>query len=219
MTDVSDCRVCKKKLVGDVGKILIDVGNFVYLVTRETFDCNWRRCNGCKDVLCKSCYAQQYAYCCDEDRIVSRERAQAIADRELQKCQKFTRLPDTSPDSGGANQNQNKNQQEEYMSDFKIVYLIVERGIEPNRQVFWRSAGSAFICRDGSINVKLDIHPGLTFNIRDPKSNGERIETEYYQHVGNGHGAVPVEVNGTGPVQAKSQSRKQTEVKDDDIPF
>lgn len=62
------------------------------------------------------------------------------------------------------------------MSEHKIVYLIIERGIEPNRQTYWRSAGVAFICRDGSINLKLDIHPGLTFNIRDPKSNGEREE-------------------------------------------
>ena len=67
------------------------------------------------------------------------------------------------------------------MSDHKIVYLIIERGIEPNRQTFWRSAGVAFICRDGSINLKLDIHPGLTFNIRDPKSNGEREEIN--QHI------------------------------------
>jgi hypothetical protein len=64
------------------------------------------------------------------------------------------------------------------MSDFKIVYLIVERGFEPNRQTFWRTAGSAFVCRDGSLNVRLDIHPGLTFNIREPKSNGERLEAE-----------------------------------------
>ena len=56
------------------------------------------------------------------------------------------------------------------MADFKIVYLIIERGLEPNRQTLWRSAGIAFVCRDGSLNLKLDIHPGLTFNIRDPKS-------------------------------------------------
>jgi hypothetical protein len=56
------------------------------------------------------------------------------------------------------------------MADFKIVYLIIERGLEPNRQNLWRSAGIAFICRDGSLNVKLDIHPGLTFNIRDPRN-------------------------------------------------
>lgn len=73
---------------------------------------------------------------------------------------------------------QNNNTTEENMSDFKIVYLIVERGFEPNRQTFWRTAGSAFVCRDGSLNLRLDIHPGLTFNIREPKSNGERFEAE-----------------------------------------
>lgn len=64
------------------------------------------------------------------------------------------------------------------MADYKIVYLIIERGIEPNRQTFWRPAGNAYICRDGSFNLKLDIHPGLTFNIRDPKSNGEHQEAQ-----------------------------------------
>ncbi len=174
MTDVSICRVCKRELVGDVGNTLITIGNFVYLVTRDTSHCNWRRCKGCKDVLCKSCYDAQNQFCCDEDRIVCRERAQTIADLELQKTKENTLPADSLPESVGANQN--KNQQEEYMSDFKIVYLIVERGVEPNRQVYWRSAGAAFMCRDGSINLKLDIHPGLTFNIRDPKSNGERDE-------------------------------------------
>lgn len=74
------------------------------------------------------------------------------------------------------------------MSDHKIVYLIIERGQEPHRQVFWRSAGIAFICRDGSINLKLDIHPGLTFNIRDPKSVGEREEVNQIA------GSPPVQV-------------------------
>lgn len=64
------------------------------------------------------------------------------------------------------------------MAERKIVYLIIERGIEPNKQTFWRNAGVAYECRDGSLNVKLDIHPGLTFNVRDPKSNGEREEIE-----------------------------------------
>lgn len=70
------------------------------------------------------------------------------------------------------------------MSDHKIVYLIVERGQEPNRQVFWRSACNAFVCRDGSLNLKLDIHPGLTFNIRNPKSNGEREEVAQHLEAG-----------------------------------
>ena len=97
------------------------------------------------------------------------------------------------------------------MSDFKIVYLIVERGIEPNRQVFWRSAGNAFICRDGSLNVKLDIHPGLTFNIRNPKSNGEREEAEEYSVADNGHEVSAAVGNG--------QAAQKKKNKDDDIPF
>jgi hypothetical protein len=64
------------------------------------------------------------------------------------------------------------------MAEHKIVYLIVDRGLEPNRQTFWRTAGAAYTCRDGSLNLKLDIHPGLVFNIRDPKSNGERLDAD-----------------------------------------
>ncbi|HEX8196365.1 MAG TPA: hypothetical protein VF571_09270 [Pyrinomonadaceae bacterium] len=58
----------------------------------------------------------------------------------------------------------------------KIVYLIVEQG--GDRKPLWKSAGVAYPNRDGSLNVKLDIHPGLTFNIREPKSLGEAAETE-----------------------------------------
>lgn len=67
------------------------------------------------------------------------------------------------------------------MADRKIVYLILERGMPPNKQTFWRNAGVAYECRDGSLNVKLDIHPGLTFNVRDPKSNGETEENEQHE--------------------------------------
>lgn len=59
------------------------------------------------------------------------------------------------------------------MSDRKVVYLILEQGSGDSKKVFWRPAGNAYVCRDGSFNVKLDVHPGLTWNIRDPKSNGE----------------------------------------------
>ncbi len=60
----------------------------------------------------------------------------------------------------------------------KIVYLLVERGTGDYRKTYWRELGAAYECRDGSWNLKLDIHPGLTFNIRNPKSNAEREETE-----------------------------------------
>ncbi len=60
----------------------------------------------------------------------------------------------------------------------KIIYLIVEKGIGPSKQTYWRPAGVAYPCRDGSLNIKLDIHPLLIFNCRDPKSNGERDESQ-----------------------------------------
>ena len=58
-----------------------------------------------------------------------------------------------------------------------ICYLLVEKGTGDSKKTYWRPLGAAYPCRDGSINVKLDIHPGLTFNLRPPKSNGEREET------------------------------------------
>ena len=64
------------------------------------------------------------------------------------------------------------------MSQHQVVYLIVESGQNGNKRVNWRVAGSAYECRDGSFNMKLDMHPGLTFNIRYPKSNGERQDAE-----------------------------------------
>jgi len=117
------------------------------------------------------------------------------------------------------------------MSDHKIVYLIVERGVEPNRQVFWRSAGNAFVCRDGSLNLKLDIHPGLTFNIRDPKSNGEREEAEALPTAANGNGNgngsngkghAPADEPAQTEVESSGRSRTRTHrprQNDDDIPF
>ena len=57
-----------------------------------------------------------------------------------------------------------------------IAYLIVEKGTNGNKKTYWRPLGAAYPCRDGSLNLKLDIHPGLTFNLRPPKSNGEHEE-------------------------------------------
>lgn len=59
-----------------------------------------------------------------------------------------------------------------------VAYLLVEKGTGENKKTYWRPLGAAYPCRDGSINLKLDIHPGLTFNLRPPKSNGEREEAK-----------------------------------------
>lgn len=120
------------------------------------------------------------------------------------------------------------------MSDYKIVYLIVERGVEPNRQVFWRPAGNAFVCRDGSLNLKLDMYPGLNFNIRDPKSNGGREDSELtptseeagkgeaevvnFPNLGNGHNTSSQKTDFKRS-DSKPAVRKPAGASDDDPPF
>lgn len=92
------------------------------------------------------------------------------------------------------------------MSDYRVVYLIVERR-DPEQPAFWRMAGSAFVCRDGSLNMRLDLFPGLCFNIREPKSNGERDESK----------EAPGDI---GPKSKFVPRRIPKEVlKDEDIPF
>lgn len=77
---VLSCPICGCGLLGSIENVWIDIGIYTCLVTRDSPDCNWRRCKGCKGILCKNCYAGQHTFCCEEDRIVWRERAQAVFD-------------------------------------------------------------------------------------------------------------------------------------------
>jgi hypothetical protein len=95
------------------------------------------------------------------------------------------------------------------MSEHKIVYLLIERGTESNKQTFWRPHGVAYVCRDGSLNLKLDIHPGLTFNIRDPKSNAERDEV----------GEAMPEISPHARAVPRKPPKEVVNKNDDDIPF
>lgn len=76
MSTIEYCRACGKELTGAIETTLVNQGEFVEIVFRETLDCNWQQCKGCKKILCKHCYAAERKYCCEEGRIVSRERAQ-----------------------------------------------------------------------------------------------------------------------------------------------
>lgn len=75
MSDPIVCPKCTRELTGAIEIVPRQVGNFVYLVTKETSDCNWRKCRGCKTALCKNCDDEQQLFCCEEGRIVARERA------------------------------------------------------------------------------------------------------------------------------------------------
>jgi len=60
----------------------------------------------------------------------------------------------------------------------RVVYLITDN----NGSAKWRIAGSAFVCKDGSTNLRLDMFPALVFNIRPVRNNSEARELA--------HGAV-----------------------------
>jgi hypothetical protein len=50
----------------------------------------------------------------------------------------------------------------------KTVYLLVPaKGQGKDQKTYFNRAGVAFENRDGSINVKLDMFPGVTLQIRD----------------------------------------------------
>ena len=79
------CPQCKRELTGAIDLTFSDVGEYTYLVSRETSDCDWRRCRGCKAVLCKKCDDERMFFCCDEGRIVARERAGAALSEQNSK--------------------------------------------------------------------------------------------------------------------------------------
>lgn len=50
----------------------------------------------------------------------------------------------------------------------KIVFLLVPgKGEGKDRKTYFNRAGVAFENQDGSINVKLDMFPTLTFQLRE----------------------------------------------------
>lgn len=86
MSDNCQCQLCGRELKGAIELKSTDVDDFVYIVSCDTPDCNWSRCRGCKTILCKKCDRERPYYCCEEGRIVSRERAEiAFAKRNAEQ--------------------------------------------------------------------------------------------------------------------------------------
>ena len=78
----------------------------------------------------------------------------------------------------------------------KNVYTIIEK---EGRKPFWMRIGSAFVNRDGSLNVRLAALPvDGKLHIRDPK---------------NGNG------NRQGGQGNQGQNNQQSSYPDDDMPF
>ena len=57
------------------------------------------------------------------------------------------------------------------------VYLLVPaKGEGKDQKTYFNRAGVAFTNNDGSINVKLDMFPTLTFQLREPNGDNARKE-------------------------------------------
>lgn len=52
----------------------------------------------------------------------------------------------------------------------KDVFVIRKVG----SKTYWNRAGQAFVNRDGSVNVRLDLLPNVDLQIRDRKESEER---------------------------------------------
>ena len=60
------------------------------------------------------------------------------------------------------------------MPNHKVVYLLVPgKGEGRDQRTYFNRAGVAFQNSDGSINVKLDMFPDLTFQVREPNDDRE----------------------------------------------
>lgn len=54
----------------------------------------------------------------------------------------------------------------------QVFLLVVAKGEGEDKKTYFNRAGTAFVNKDGSLNLRLDMFPTLVFNIRDPKPNG-----------------------------------------------
>jgi hypothetical protein len=60
----------------------------------------------------------------------------------------------------------------------KVVYLLVQNGAGKDQKTYWNRAGVVFAPnRDGSENLRLDLFPGVTFQIREPKEQQTALST------------------------------------------
>lgn len=60
-----------------------------------------------------------------------------------------------------------------------VFLLVPAKGEGKDRKTYFNRCGVAFINQDHSINVKLDMFPSLTFQVREAQPNGKKDETPF----------------------------------------
>jgi hypothetical protein len=79
MNENTKCPSCARELTGAIETTKATQGIYVFVVQRETSDCNWTRCSGCKTVACKRCRRERPKFCCEVGRTVDTERVRVAA--------------------------------------------------------------------------------------------------------------------------------------------
>jgi hypothetical protein len=51
--------------------------------------------------------------------------------------------------------------------------FIIQQDEQDETKTYWHRCGVAFVNRDGSLNLKLDLFPNVQFQIRDAKEKGK----------------------------------------------
>lgn len=70
MFEKSLCPVCGTELTGVIVSTFVKDGASYRIVSQETTDCNWVRCEGCLKALCKKCNRTP-EHSCAVDRTVT----------------------------------------------------------------------------------------------------------------------------------------------------
>jgi hypothetical protein len=55
----------------------------------------------------------------------------------------------------------------------KLDVFITQPNPNDKNKSFWNRCGVAFVNRDGSINLKLDLFPNVQMQIREPRSDAD----------------------------------------------
>lgn len=56
------------------------------------------------------------------------------------------------------------------MAEAKEVFVIEKNG----DKTYWNRCGRAYVNKDGSLNVKLDLFPGVQLQVRDKKEPDQK---------------------------------------------
>jgi hypothetical protein len=83
MSQTETCPGCGRELRGVIESTVKEIGQMVFVISKETPDCNWTRCKFCRKVMCKTCFQA-------EQSVHAGKCAEMISSRESTSAQTKT---------------------------------------------------------------------------------------------------------------------------------